>query len=73
MKSILKIVLPILLLLSIAGCGAKYCSVSGCPSERSPLGSVYCTKHKCANTSCKNRGSLTNNFSYCEECIKRAN
>ncbi len=69
---ILTMVLLSILLILLSGCGVKYCSVSGCPSERSPLGSNYCTLHKCANNSCKNRGSLINTLSYCEECVRRA-
>lgn len=69
MKSILKMILPILLLLSIAGCGIKYCSVPNCPKEAFAHSS-YCPEHKCPNTSCKNRAIRS--YSYCKECIERS-
>ena len=58
--------------LILTGCGTKYCSVSGCPSE-SARGSNYCYQHKCANFSCPNKGALIGTpYSYCEECLNRA-
>lgn len=60
------------LLSTLTACGTKYCTVSGCPKEAA-RGCNYCYSHKCANTSCKNKGALTNTpYSYCMECIERA-
>ncbi len=68
-----KIILSILLLNVLAlglltGCGTKYCAVSGCPQET--YRSNYCTYHKCLNFNCKNLRA--GSYSYCEECIKRS-
>ncbi len=63
------VVLFVEVIISLTGCGSKYCKVSGCPSE-SAMNAKYCYEHKCANQSCKNVGIAS--FSYCEECIERA-
>lgn len=73
MSRILLIMALILLLVAtsftLSGCGIKYCEVSGCPSECS-LHSNYCYEHKCANLNCNNEGM--GSYTYCEECIERA-
>lgn len=69
MKNIIKFTLPIIVLLSLVGCGTKYCSVSGCPKE-SAQGANYCYEHKCSNFSCKNMA--IESYSYCRECIERS-
>lgn len=56
---------------TLTGCNSKYCSVSGCPAE-SARGSNYCYSHKCANFSCTNKGALNGSYSYCMECVERA-
>jgi len=68
---ILVVVLLSVLLIGLTGCKEKYCSVSGCPSE-SAKGSDYCYQHKCANFNCTNKGALSTPYSYCTECIERA-
>ncbi|MBO4896847.1 MAG: hypothetical protein J5590_00945 [Clostridia bacterium] len=67
-------VLSLILSLSITGCGipgshSKYCTVPGCPQE-SASGADYCYRHKCFNSSCKNRA--VTDYGYCTECLKRA-
>ena len=69
MKKIIKFVLPVLLVLSFAGCGSKYCSVTGCPKE-SASGADYCYEHKCSNFSCTNRAA--GSYSYCRKCLERS-
>ena len=75
MKKISLILVTVLLLavfvMTLTGCGSKYCSVSGCPAE-SASGCNYCYRHKCANFSCDNKGALSTPYSYCQECINRA-
>ena len=58
-----------IMLITLAGCGTKYCTVSGCPKE-SLHGSDYCYQHKCFNQSCSNRS--VEDYSYCRECFERA-
>lgn len=68
-----KIILSILLLNVLAlglltGCGTKYCAVSGCPQEARR--SNYCIYHKCLNYHCNNQ--RLSGYSYCEKCIERS-
>lgn len=73
MRKILLFISVVLLLITsmftFSGCGSKYCETPGCPSESS-LHSDYCYEHKCRNVHCENEG--IDSFSYCEECIERA-
>jgi len=67
-------------LITLSGCGKdemKYCSKSGCPNEAAGE-SLYCTEHKCKNSSCDNPNigcieNMTNPvgdaYSYCRICL----
>ena len=73
MKKVFTILTTILLIVlsavALTGCGSKYCTISGCPKERA-YGAKYCHEHKCQNPSCKNMA--ISSYSYCRECIERA-
>lgn len=69
-KRVLSILLlNVLTLILLTGCGSKYCTIAGCPQE-AYAGSNYCVYHKCANSNCKN--ARAGSYSYCESCIKRS-
>lgn len=69
MKKVSLIMLVLILLLSLSGCGTKYCAVSGCPKEALSR-SQYCPEHKCYNFSCKNRA--IEGYSFCTQCLDHA-
>ena len=63
------LLMSVIAILSLCGCGPKYCQEPGCPKE-SARGSDYCYSHKCWNLSCDNR-IASSNSSYCTECLGR--
>lgn len=67
-KLSLFVIIGMLLVLSSCGNSAKYCNVSGCPSE-TYYGHKYCYRHKCFNDSCENQSYING---YCKECLERA-
>lgn len=69
--TLVMILLLILVVGTLTGCGTEYCSVSGCPKE-SAKACDYCYSHKCANFNCTNKGALSTPYSYCMECVERA-
>ena len=67
-------------IITLTGCEAKHCSISGCPSE-AVGGFLYCTEHKCKNSKCENQnvGTFYTNPSkavkeywYCRTCLADA-
>lgn len=68
-RNLMLIILLLVFLMGLTGCGTKYCSVAKCPKEAFAH-SDYCPEHKCFNSSCKNKAIQS--YSFCLKCIERA-